>query len=95
MLAFAPLVVVGTAVLVFAVDLPPLSGLAGSLQSAPGAWFAAYWLLSIFKAVAFSFHALRNERIEHRSRMSWVAAFALASPVVAPMYWFKGLAAPR
>lgn len=94
-LAFAPLALVAIVILALVVQPWPLAPLARAVRASPAQALVFYSFLSIAHAVAFSLHVHRNERVPHRSRMGWVAAFAFASPVAAPFYWFKVLAAPH
>lgn len=52
-----------------------------------GAGGAGHW-------AAFIVHAMRNARLAAAQRARWVLAFAFASTVAAPLYWWKGLAGP-
>lgn len=90
-LACAPAVLVATVILGFVTDLPSLQGLVSHFRRSPGTWVLGYWMISVLQAAAFSMHALRSDRLEPGQRVAWVAALAIASPVVAPLYWLKGL----
>jgi hypothetical protein len=90
-LAFAPAVIVATVLLGFVTDLPSLQVLVSHFRRSPATWVLGYWMISILQAAAFSMHALRSDRLEPGQRVAWVFAFAVASPIAAPLYWLKGL----
>lgn len=91
-LAFAPAVMVAALLLGVVTDLPSMQGLVSHFRRSTVTWLLGYWVISLLQAAVFSMHVFRNERLEPGQRMAWVSAFALASPIAAPLYWLKGLA---
>jgi hypothetical protein len=91
--AFLPLVVLALAGLAFWVGGWPFTRIRATIVASPADWVLAYTLGGLLHAAAFALHAWKNELLFARERGLWIVAFALASTVAAPIYWFKGFTA--
>lgn len=65
-----------------------------AVEADPVVALVLYTVLGAGHWAAFTVHALRNARLAPSQRARWVLAFVFATSVAAPLYWWKGLAAP-
>ena len=94
--AFAFLPAAGVLAAVAAAVVAPrvVADALAAVEADPLIALALYSVFGAGHCAAFVVHALRNARLAAAQRARWVLAFAFASTVAAPLYWWKGLAGP-